>query len=109
MRRGRGVQLQESPTAGEIHGDADPLAWHDVGPLDRGTIRRARRLDVHVGGEEIDVDAFFRDSYGEYDSRETVLHEYGLRVLIDRTSFVIREAKAEPHVLPYNECSDAAA
>ena len=109
IRRGRGVPFQDSPNAGAIHSGDDALAWHEVEPLDRATIRRARRLDVRVDGDTADVDAFFRDSYGEPDGRETVLHEYGLQVTVDASSLAVRAAEADPHVLPYNDCFDAAA
>jgi hypothetical protein len=107
IRRGRGVPFQDGPDAGAIHDGPDPLAWHDVDRLDRGTIRRARRLDVRPDGDDIKVDAFFRDSYGEPDGRETVLHEYGLAVIVDARSLVVRDAVADDHVLPYDECSEA--
>jgi hypothetical protein len=94
--------------AGPLARDDDPLAWHDIRPPEPGTIRRARRLDVMVEGDDIAVDAFFRDSYGEPDGTEIVLHEYGMLAVVDPLTFTVREALANPHVLPYDECSGAA-
>jgi hypothetical protein len=108
IRRGRGVPMQDAPAARPLTAENDPLAWHEIGSLAHGTIRRTRRLDVLVEDDSIAVDAFFRDSYGEPDGTEIVLHEYGMSAVVDPATFVVRDAVADAHVLPYDECSDAA-
>ena len=109
IRRGRGLPMQDATDARSLARDDDPLAWHPIDALLPGTIRRTRRLDVVVEGADVIVDTFFRDSYGEPDGTEIVLHEYGLSALVDTTTLTVRDAVADPHVLPYDECSDAAA
>ena len=109
IRTGRGMNTQDPPRAGVLDDGADPLAWHEVDDLQPTEIRRARRLDVRVGTSTIDVDAFFRDSYGELDGTVTVLHEYGLEVTIDAATLTVTDAHADGHVLPHADCWDAAA
>jgi hypothetical protein len=109
IRNGRGVNTQEAPLAGVLDDGTDPLAWHDVPVIEREEIRRTRRLDVRHGSTTIDVDAFFRDSYGELDGTQTVLHEYGLAVKIDAATLTVSDAHADAHVLPHVDCWDAPA
>ena len=109
IRTGRGVSTQEAPLAGVLDDGTDPLAWHDFPAIEREEIRRTRRLDVHPTDTTIEVDAFFRDSYGELDGTQTVLHEYGLTVTLDADTLTVSDARADAHVLPHVDCWDAQA
>jgi hypothetical protein len=78
-------------------------------------MRRRRRIDVggllprQNGNDLVEVDAMFRDSYGEPDGTEVVLHEYGLQATLDPDGLVVRSIEAVPAVLPFGECPLAAA
>jgi hypothetical protein len=88
----------------------DPLAWHRVPPpaAHSAMMRRRRRIDV-AAGPKITVDALFRDSIWSPDGVETVVHEYGLRAVVDRRSLRLADIVAIPRVLPFATCPAAAA
>jgi Protein of unknown function (DUF2889) len=85
----------------------DPLAAEPAAPMVPGEVRRSRRLDV-TPGEQVQVDASFRDSWCDPEGGEGILHEYVLTAVLDRDG-VIESIAAEPRVLPYEECMLAAA
>jgi hypothetical protein len=106
---GRGVPLQPCPPAPSLVLADDPSGWHSLMPLAQGWMRRCRRIDISNGsGGDLLVDAMFRDTYGEPDGVEVVLHEYRLLASIDQATLAITSLSAEPHVLPYPECPLAA-
>jgi hypothetical protein len=101
-----GMPIQDCPPAPVD--DSDPWGWHATGPLDRDWMRRRRCLDVSVddsGG--FSIWAMFRDTVGEQDGAEVVLHEYA--VTASGTGTVVGAVTAEPRVLPFPECPAAAA
>lgn len=85
----------------------DELAIEPRRPLLPGEVRRTRRLDV-TPGAETHIEASFRDSWCDATGAEGVLHEYVLTATLDADRRVA-SIRAEPRVLPYNECSLAAA
>jgi hypothetical protein len=97
--------LPTGPRAGDLLTE-DPLAWHDLPPLDRHATRRVRRIDV-VPGAEIRVDVLFRDSYVREDGVETAIHEYD--VVLTGADGAITAITATPRALPWVECPVAAA
>ncbi len=114
---GDGIPLQDCPPAPDLStgGSESGLDWHDIGPLAPGAMRRRRRIDVggphrkpNEDDDPIEVDAMFRDTYGEPDGTEVVLHEYGLRAALDPEGLVVRSIEATPAVLPFVECPLAA-
>ena len=107
VAEGGGVPMQDCPPAPSLAGD-DPLAWHAQPVLDPGSMRRRRRIDVWAGAAGWNVDAMFRDTYGEGDGAESVLHEYSLSAVVDRDNLTITAISAQPHVLPFPECPWAA-
>jgi hypothetical protein len=86
----------------------DPYAWHALDRLPLFGMRRRRRLDLR-GGEPLEADAMFRDTYVQADGTETVLHEYGLWAALDPLTLRIKALEATPRVLPWDECPMAAA
>jgi hypothetical protein len=94
------------PTAPILTHD-DPLGWHAMPDLAVGTMRRRRLVQV-CAGQQPTVFAMFRDTHAGDDGVERVLHEYSLTARIDVTAAVLRQCVAVPHVLPWNECPDAA-
>ncbi|MDQ1461459.1 MAG: hypothetical protein QOI08_2943, partial [Actinomycetota bacterium] len=97
------------PAAPPLERTDDPDAWHTLPRPVARTVRRRRRIDVVIG-DELRVDAMFRDShFDDDDERESVVHEYALRATIDAMTLEITSAHATPHVLPYVECPSAAA
>lgn len=89
------------------HDESDPLATEPRLPLALGEVRRIRRLDV-VPGDTVQIHASFRDTWCDAEGVEGVLHEYVLTATLDADRRVAA-VEAEPRVLPYNECSLAAA
>jgi hypothetical protein len=85
----------------------DPLAAEARPPMVAGEVRRARRLDV-TPGKRVRIDATFRDTWRDPGGREGILHEYVLTAALDGYG-VVASIHAEPRVLPYRECSLAAA
>ena len=102
---GEGVPFRAIAPAPALEPADDPAGWHEVGPLATHAMRRRRRIDVHPEGHALTVDAMFRDTYGDPDEGEIVLHEYGVTARFesagDRRLLAI---EAEPRVLPQREC-----
>lgn len=96
------------PPAPDLSSADDPLAWHDLGPMTRRSVRRRRRLDV-VGGAVLGVDVHFRDSHRGADALEDVLHEYTLAGTVDPADLVVRSSEATARTLPWPECPRAVA
>lgn len=108
MNRGEDPQHNLVPAL-DLDEPSDPLAWHEIPapPGDSPMLRRRRRIDV-VDGPELVVDSVFRDSMWSPDGVETVVHEYGLHVRIDRGSMRLTAISADPRVLPFQTCPAAA-
>ncbi|HEV7758526.1 MAG TPA: DUF2889 domain-containing protein [Acidimicrobiales bacterium] len=87
---------------------ADPLGWHDQPPRPPMAMRRARRIDVGHNGDELHIDAMFRDSCWEPDGTEIAVHEYHVTATADPATSTLTSVLAEPRVLPYDECPLAA-
>lgn len=95
----------------------DDLAWHPVDDLPPRTMRRRRLIDVWRGvgpdgrtaSAPLRVEVRFRDSYGEDDGTETVVHEYAMVARIDLETWAFTEAEVTPGPLPAPECPSAVA
>jgi hypothetical protein len=101
-----GMPIQDCPPS-PVDDGSDAWAWHTMAPLDRDWMRRRRCLDVSVddaGG--FSIWAMFRDTVGEEDGDEVVLHEYA--VTASGVGSVVGAVSAEPRVLPFPECPAAA-
>jgi hypothetical protein len=86
---------------------SDRFGWHTMAPLDRDWMRRRRCLDVTVDGAGgFSIWAMFRDTVGEENGAEVVLHEYVVRA--SGVGSVVAAVEAEPRVLPFSECPLAA-
>ena len=107
---GHGVPLQDTPAAPDLERGpgVDPWAWHDTGVLARDHMRRRRFIDVHAGDSDgsYAVWAMFRDTVGEEDGAESVLHEYVVESVV--ADGRIAAIEAHPRVLPFPECPGAA-
>jgi hypothetical protein len=103
---GHGMPRQDCPRAPSLE-DGDPLAWHSQPVLPTGAMRRRRRIDVWADGDGWVIDAMFRDTFGEPEGHEGVLHEYTLLATIDADLTLIA-VEATPRVLPFEECPWAA-
>ncbi len=103
--------LGEGPPAPSLLRDDDPIAWHVSAELGRGDICRRRLIDVarnNVSGD-YDVAVFFRDSFIERDMTTSVVHEYGLDLVVDAHTHEVVSIDVSPHVLPSPECPSAVA
>lgn len=95
----------------------DELAWHPVDELPPRSMRRRRLVDVWRGvgpdgrtaSAPLRVEVRFRDTYGEDDGTETVVHEYAMVARIDLATWTFTEAEVTPGPLPAPECPAAAA
>jgi hypothetical protein len=106
IEAGHGVPLQDCPPAPAWPED-DPWAFHHIEPLPPDAMRRRRCLDAAPGpGGSVSVWAMFRDTVGNPDGGEAVLHEYAVRA--DVRDGVVTAISAEPRVLPFVECPGAA-
>jgi hypothetical protein len=106
VEAGRGVPVQDCPPAPTSNA-ADPLAWHEMDPLALDWMRRRRCIDLAVGSDAVfSIWAMFRDTVGEGDGNEVVLHEYVVRA--GGADGALRFLEAEPRVLPFPECPAAA-
>jgi hypothetical protein len=111
QRINRGEDPQHNLVPGfDLAEPSDPLAWHDVpdAPGDSPMLRRRRRIDV-LDGSEVVVDSLFRDSMWSPEGVETVVHEYGVHAVVDRSSMRLTSITADPRVLPFQTCPAAAA
>jgi hypothetical protein len=107
----KGVPVQDTPAAPDLAGD-DITSWHTIPTLAADWMRRRRLVDVTFdeGGTAASLWAMFRDSVGEPDGTEAVLHEYGLtgRIETSADGLVLTSLEADPRVLPFTECPAAA-
>ncbi|MFJ4840777.1 DUF2889 domain-containing protein [Streptomyces sp. NPDC088746] len=106
-RRGR-APVVTGPPAPSLDNPADPHAWHTLEPLPRHGMRRVRRLDVIPEKAVVTVESYFRDSHVGEDGRESVIHEYEVRAVVEPDSWRVLKASATPRVLPWRECPSAA-
>jgi hypothetical protein len=83
---------------------ADPQGWHRLDDITAVSMRRARRIDVRLDADGIDVDAFFQDSATVPAGGRVAVHEYQLKARVDAASGRLVSAAAVPRVLPYAEC-----
>ncbi len=122
-----GTDRSGTPTSDLRHPD-DPEGWHTFSAQEGIGLRRARRIDVWLD-QTIVIDSAFQDSATvppgtvlpgtiSLDSMSpdtapsasrSVVHEYRLRATADPDSFDILSVEAEPRVLPFAECTAAAA
>lgn len=96
------------PPAPDLSSAEDPLAWHDIGPMEPRSIRRRRRIDV-LAGDLLELDVHFRDSHRGEAEAEDVLHEYTLAGTVDPVTLVVLSSEAIAHTLPWPECPRALA
>jgi hypothetical protein len=107
VRAGQGVPMQDCPPA-PVESGGDAHAWHAMGRLQPDWTRRRRCIDVRRDDDgTFRLWAMFRDTVGEGDGGEVVLHEY--TVTAHGVDGVLAEVAAVPRVLPFPECPAAAA
>lgn len=107
IARSGAAPIVKGPATPSLIDATDPAAWHDLPLLPPHGMRRARRLDVSVQGDEVVLDSHFRDSHVDADGFEQTVHEYNVAMRLDRTTLVIRQVEATTHVLPWVECPHA--
>jgi len=108
LRTTRRLPVPLGPPAHRLEPTTDPLAWHDIGPLSPGAMRRRRLVDLSDGNPG-EVYAMFRDTHVDAEDNETVLHEYVVTAELDTAALVLSRCLAQPRVLPWVECPEAAA
>jgi hypothetical protein len=101
---GRIPPIVTGPQATRLDRDDDTAAWHQLDPLGPNGMRRARRLDVYPG-DEVRIDAYFRDSHRSLTGEHTSIHEYSLDG--KARDGVIESLQARAHALPWLECPHA--
>ncbi|MGH9092969.1 MAG: DUF2889 domain-containing protein [Acidimicrobiales bacterium] len=107
------IPVPLGPSAPDLAGPGDPLAWHPMDDLPPHGMRRRRRLDLVAPADGGDggwlVDAHFRDSYVDPEGRESVLHEYTVAGEVRPAAGVVVAMAARARVLPWTECPGAVA
>lgn len=98
------------PDATEVLDPDDPIGWHELpGPLGPDAMRRWRRHDLwRDDAGMLRVETFFRDSHMAPEGLETIIHEYTVSATIDPSTMRVAECEAQPRVLPFVECPQAA-
>lgn len=86
----------------------DEIGWHHLESHPEVAMRRARRIDVWNEGDDLVIDAMFRDSCWNPDGSEVAVHEYRLDAAVAARTGLVRSVVAEPRVLPFAECPAAA-
>lgn len=100
--------IPEGPPAPPLESPDDPLAWHELGSMERRTVRRVRRLDLwHVGPAALGLEVYFRDSHLGPEGPEDVLHEYTVSASLSGHDLRFTEVSAVAHTLPWPECPGA--
>ena len=105
MEARSGHNVAPVPPLGDV---TDPWSWHEPAPHPEVAMQRARRIDVWLDGNDIGIDAMFRDSCWTPDGTEVAVHEYRLDATVDPRTMLVTSVTAEPRVLPYAECPGAA-
>ena len=84
----------------------DPHGWHVLTPQRGVSARRARRIDVRFDGESgrILIDAHFQDSAPLPSGERVAVHEYMLEAVADADSMTLLSIRADPRILPYDQC-----
>ncbi len=108
-RTGRVLDAR-GPRAPALVDASDPLGWHPLAPLTTWSMRRARRLDVHVDAATGDVvaETMFRDVVVEEDGHEYAVHEYDLTARVDARTGIVTTIDAVPRAAPGPQCPGAA-
>jgi hypothetical protein len=88
---------------GSLVATDDPIGWHEFPEDAVVSMRRARRIDIHVDGE-IHIDSMFQDSSTSPERGRVAVHEYRLLASADATTGELTSIDARPRTLPYAEC-----
>ena len=99
--------IPEGPPAPSLASPDDPLAWHELAPMERRTVRRVRRLDLWRDAEALALEVYFRDSHLGPEGPEDVLHEYTVSARLSADELRIADVSAVAHTLPWPECPGA--
>jgi hypothetical protein len=89
--------------------EGDPSGWHQLDDISSVSMRRARRIDITLAGDTIEIDAMFQDSATVPAGGRVAVHEYALTATADLATGSLVRVLADPRVLPYRECPLAAA
>jgi len=108
MSEGRRRPVPMGEVAQDLSPADDSDAWHDAPVVPAGGMRRRRRVDVAVG-RDLQIDAMFRDTFGEPDGTETILHEYSVTARADARSLALNSVTTAAGVLPGPDCRSAVA
>ncbi|HEY3941946.1 MAG TPA: DUF2889 domain-containing protein [Acidimicrobiales bacterium] len=91
----------------EVAEPTDPWSWHAIEPAPAVCMRRRRRVDVAAIGDQIRVDAMFRDACWDPDGTEESLHEYSLEATVDAATMVLSDIAVRARSLPFPDCQSA--
>lgn len=110
LRHDGEVPMATGPVAPVLEAPDDAAGWHPMAPLQPGTMRRRRRLDVLTEVDGVHpFEAHFRDSHVSDAGEETIVHEYLVSGRVDAASRTLVAIDAHAPVLPYAECPRALA
>lgn len=86
---------------------SDPAGWHAFDVPTEMSMCRARRIDVWLEDDRIQVEAYFQDSGSMPGGGRVAVHEYVVRAAAARDSGTLLNLQADPRILPYGECPSA--
>ncbi len=98
-----------TPAAPSLVDADDPTGWHTLAALPAFGMSRRRRVDAHLDGAQVQVEAMFRDSFVDAEGTERVLHEYGVHATLEANEGRVLAVHPAPRVLPHLECPVAGA
>jgi hypothetical protein len=75
-----------------LNAKEDPVGWHPLDDHPPVAMRRARRIDVWSEGDQVGIDAMFRDSCWDPEGIEVAVHEYQLTATAERGTGVLRRS-----------------
>ncbi len=93
------------PSPTDISRPDDPWAWHVTDTPRADLTRRSRRFDVRREGDDLVIDAHFRDVWLPVAGEPEVVHEYSLAARADGASFEVTAVQVDAHTLPWDDCN----
>lgn len=98
---------QSATPVGLMSNPNDPAGWHEVLHTKDVSMRRARRIDIWIEDDVIEIEGAFQDSATSPSGTRIAVHEYGLRAAADLETGKLISISADPRILPYADCPAA--
>jgi hypothetical protein len=107
IRESGAVGPQNTVEVPPLENPDDPLSWHPLAVYEEISMRRARRIDVWVEDEVIQIESAFQDSATLPKGGRAAIHEYAIHATADLATGRLLTLVADPRILPYRSCPAA--